>query len=189
MRVSGLREGTAAFRSFHFKPPDPVWAPSSALDEARKALRAFDPRLNLWWSTTRKRDDPERPGRWRVVEWMANQGNWSTCFYWEGENGEYRDPMPVQPIIDKLGRIAQNLAVVAQQAEEAEQKREHTRLKEWQEACRELHEDLSARHNGIRQTFGPGYIRRRRVKPTDTHDTNHQRWVKSHLKKYHGGEQ
>lgn len=189
MRITGLREGTAQWRSFHFQPPDPVWAPSSALAEARRALRSFDPRLNLWWSTTRKRDDLERPGRWRVVEWMPNQGNWATCFYWEGPGGEYRAPMPVQPIIDKLGTIAKSLALAAEEAEKGEKAREHQRLKDWQEACSEMHEDLSARHNGVRQTFGPGYIRRREVKQEDLHDTNHQRWVKSHLDKYHGAAQ
>jgi len=155
-------------------------------------LERFDSRLSLWWSPSRKawdyvRDCPaERPGRWRVVEWAPNQGNWLTCFYWEGENGEYRDPLPVEPILQRLGRASVPTAEAAKIAEDAAERREKERHGEFAEACNELHEDLSARHNGIRQTFGPGYIRRRRVKQSDLENTNHQRFLRDHAKKWSG---
>lgn len=179
-------------RSYRFIPRDPIWVAAGALDRARKRLSEFDARLSIWWSPNRhawdyKADAPaEIPGRWRVVEWLANLGNWQTVFFIEGPNGEYRDFEPVEAILQRLGRAIVPTDVAAQSAEEASQKREATRHREFAEACNELHEDLSARHSGIRQTFGPGYIRRRSVKQSDLRDTNHQRFLRQHKAKWSG---
>lgn len=190
MRVE-VQEG-AEKRSYLFIPPDPIWAAAGALQLARKRLQDFDPRLNIWWSPSRrawdyKRDAPaEMAGRWRIVEWMPNHGNWHTAFYWEGPNGEFRDFEPLEPILQRLGRALVPTDVASKLADEAEAERNATKRREFAEACNELHEDLSARHNGVRQTFAPGYIRRRNVKQSDLQDTNHQRFLRDHKKKWDG---
>lgn len=168
-----IREGGREWRSYHFRPADPIWAPTAALERARRRLKEFDPRLSIWWSSTRhawdyKNDCPaEIPGRWRVVEWLTRQGNWTTVFYLEGPSGEFRDFEPVEAILQRLGRAIVPTDEASRAADEAQVDRGRTKHREFAEACNELHEDLSARHNGIRQTFGPGYIRRRRVKQSD----------------------
>lgn len=98
------REGSAEEHSLRFCPPDPVWAPAESLEKARKALKAFDPRLNLWWSPMRHFNS-ELPGRWRVVEFLAGSGTWDTVFSWEGPEGQYRPPLPVEPIIAKIASM------------------------------------------------------------------------------------
>jgi hypothetical protein len=175
-------------RSFLFRPQDPIWAPSSALERARKALSDYDWRLGLWWSPMRALGrDEERPGRWRVVEWMPRHGNHHTVFYLEGPEGQFRDFEPVDAILARLRKAASvDTKTAAAQADQAAQDRELQRRTELAEANREFQEDHAARYHGVRQTFGPGYIRRRSVKRSDIADTNHQRFVREHLKKWDG---
>lgn len=179
-------------RSFSYRPADPLGVSSSALERARKRLTAFDWRLALWWGANRHAWNPdgslaEVPGRWCVMEWMPRHGHWHRCFYLEGPNGEYRDFEPVQAIIDRLGRASMlTTQEAAEKAERDTHKAKMQRANELIEANREFHEDFAARHHGIRQTFGPGYIRRRQVSRGDLQNTNHQRFVKAHQKKWDG---
>lgn len=87
------QEGSAGWRAFSDRPKDPVWSNRSLLERTRKALKAYDSYLDLWWSPTR-RFHSEIPGRWRIVCFMPNAHVWDTVQYWEGESGEYRDPSP-----------------------------------------------------------------------------------------------
>lgn len=173
-------EASAAWKSYNFHPPDPAWTPTVALETARRRLRAFDSRLSLWWSPMRRAaEDWDRPGRWRVVEWLPNQGNWTTAFYWEGPSGEYREPLPVEPIIQKLQSIQVSTVQADLQAEHATNAANATRKADFQAALREHFEDHFARDQGIRQTFAPGYIRRRQVKRSDIANTNFKRYLRS----------
>lgn len=160
-RTVSLREGTAQHRSFCFRPPDPVWASSTQLEEVRAGLAAFDPRVTLWWSSTHCCDDQVRPGRWRLVEWMPNHGNWSTICYWKGPQNQYREPGPLSAMTARLEKIARNMkelaAEVARDAERNEKKRKATLMTDLSEYNRDLFE----RQFGIKQTFGPGGIRSR----------------------------
>lgn len=178
-------------RSFSYRPADPIGVSSSALARARKRLSTLDWRLALWWGANRhawNQDGSvaEIPGRWCVMEWLPRHGHWHRLFYLEGPNGEYRDFEPLEPTLDRLGRAMVPTDVAAAKTEEAEQKRELQRRTELAEANREYHDDFAARHHGIRQTFGPGYIRRRQVSRSDLRETNHQRFVREHFKKWDG---
>lgn len=131
--------------------------------------------------------DAERPGRWRVAEWLPNHRHWHTIFYWESEGGGFRDFEPVEAILARLRRAASvDTKTAAAQTEAHSQERELQRKTELAAANKEFHEDHTARHHGIRQTFAPGYIRRRQVKRSDVQDTNHTRFTKQHLKKWGG---
>lgn len=187
MKLAAPTEGMAAYGSYRFCAPDPPWVPSAAIERVRRELRAFDERVGIWWSPMRRADsDPHRPGRWRVVEWLPRMGNWSTAFYWEGPDGEYRDFEPVGPIIAKLQRIAKPLDQQLGLCEASNETREERRKKEIREMVAEHHDDFFARTTGVRQTFGPGYIRRREVKRSDIARTNHLKAVEEHAKKWDG---
>jgi len=86
-------QGSAAWQSFTFRPQDPVWAPHALLERTRKALKAYDTYLDLWWSPMRQMHSG-LAGRWRIVAFMPKTSTWDTVLYWEGEGGTYRDPSP-----------------------------------------------------------------------------------------------
>lgn len=86
-------QGSAGWQSYSFLPPDPSWAPSGLIERTRKALKAYDSYLNLWWSPMRGMASG-LPGRWRIVCYMPRTSTWDTVLYWEGEGGSYRDPSP-----------------------------------------------------------------------------------------------
>jgi hypothetical protein len=91
--------GTLQEKSLSFRPPDPAWAPTAAVQRARAALKAYDPYLGLWWSPAARLNDPVRPGRWTVKEWMPSVCNWDTVLVWESPSGEYRDEFPVDQLV------------------------------------------------------------------------------------------
>ncbi len=181
-----LNEASAAHKSYHFRPQDPVWAPTGLLESVRKRLREFDSGISVWWSSTRRIDDPEVAGRWRVVQWMERLGNWTTVFYWEGESGAYLEPNATG-IINRLQRARRPLEDVDSEVDAHNKTHDQKRRKELADAQKEYADDLTARRYTSRQTFAPGYIRRRFVKPEDLMDTNHSRFVREHEKKWGGG--
>lgn len=186
MRVT-LKEGSAAERSYRFRAPDPPWVAASMIERARRALHEFDPRLSIWWSPTRGATwDPDTPGRWRIVEWMPRQANWTTVFYWEGPKGQYRAPEPIEPILLRLAAADVPMDVLDRSVEEEQERAGRKRKDELRDACREQAEDLGARKFGIRQTFGPGYIRRREVKASDLRETNFTKFVAEHRQRFSG---
>lgn len=185
MRIHLGNEASSTFRAFHFRPPDPVWAPKGHIEHVRKRLAEFDPCIGLWWSTTRHGEDEERPGRWRVVEWLQRRGEWTTACYWEGNEGQYLEPS-VGGIIAKLSRMRAPMDELAAECDEHAQKREKTRRSELREACAEHASDFAHRRDGVRQTFAPGYIRRRSVKQADLVNTNHNRFLEDFRKKWSG---
>lgn len=182
-----IPEGSAAHRSFHFRPQDPIWAPAGHLEAVRKRLARHDPYISVWWSPLRRMDTSELAGRWRVVEWMPRNGNWSTAFYWEGPNGEYLEPC-AEAIIRKLESIRVPANVAAQEVDATNERVTKKQRAELRAACEEDDREARARLLGIRQTFGPGYIRSRRaIRQGDKgNDTNHKRFVRRWLAE-HGG--
>lgn len=84
----------------------------------RRELRAYDPHCDIFWSKTRKMaSDGTRPGRWRVVRFGFGLNGWRTVFYWEGPNGEYREPFPVEPILVLLRKADEDLKLVQLRAD------------------------------------------------------------------------
>jgi hypothetical protein len=78
------------------RPPEPITLRHVA-KEAREKLREFDHRLDLWWDAKR--------GSFAIMEWMRKAGVWSHTLHWEGGGGEYRSPLPITPLLEKLKGI------------------------------------------------------------------------------------
>jgi len=179
-------EGGHLWRMSRWTPPDPVWVATGHVEAVRSALREYDPLLNLWWSPMRGASrTPDLPGRWRVVRWVPSQGNHTTVFFWEGEGGTYRGlDGSVTAMVDRLRRCDRPIedveAEINASTEEAEraQKRDQENFRE---DIKKHWEDYDARDHGVRQTFGPGYIRRRTVKHSDIEATNHKRAVNARV--------
>lgn len=69
-----------------------------------------------------RRMTSEIPGRWRVVRFSVNAGEWDTVFYWEGDNGEFLNEFPVETILARvqacdLTKQGKNLQEVADDIE------------------------------------------------------------------------
>lgn len=175
----------AAWRSYTFRPPDPVWVARSELRALQSALAKIEPDLDVWWSPARGRGGDPRRGRWRIVSWSPGSSNWLTVFYVEGPLGEYRPLSPMGPILRQVEKVAwtgrQSIAELEREVDEHNAKVKAARDSELEGAMREYLEDFGARHQGIRQTFAPGYIRRRSVAAKDLIETNHQRFLREHL--------
>ncbi len=172
--------GGAAWRSYHFKPSDPFWAPTRALKEVRRRLHAFDSDLNVWWSPMRG-SDTSQPGRWRIVQWMPRLMNWTTVFYWETESGGYRSVDPVSPVLRKLARIRCDMQELSRRVEEQNEARDRARRDELMNTCKDYFQDYAARMRGEKIVVGPGHIRSRgfmRGRQLGLSD-NHQRWLRS----------
>lgn len=171
-------EGGVAWRSYNFRPRDPVWAPSGALASLRRLLSERDWKLSIWWSPGRRGDDPKTPGRWRVVQWLASTSNWHTIFYWEGPRGEYRDIWPIEPIIQRIMQADRPLREAEEDAESSNYRMEAKRKAALKEDLKRYWEDYSARHGGRRQSFGSITRPRSWKKPEELLDTNHKRWMR-----------
>ena len=78
------------------RPPDPSHD-QDAVAAARARLLLEDDRLDIWWCDKRR--------LWKGMAFMRKAGTWSFVFYWQGPNGEYRRPLPVEPIMEKLRSI------------------------------------------------------------------------------------
>lgn len=78
-------------QSYRFRPTDPDIS-RETVARCRKALRDYDWRLDLWWGTHKR--------RWRIVQFGAVSGNWSTVTYWENADGSYRAPSPSEMLAE-----------------------------------------------------------------------------------------
>lgn len=87
------------WRSLHWRPKDPVWAPTEILERLRSRIKQYDPYYDVWWQPNNGMFDQERPGRWAVKHWSPNTGCWTTMFIWQTETGGYRDPDAIDAII------------------------------------------------------------------------------------------
>lgn len=178
-REVDITPGGLLERSFRYQPPDPVWIGAERMKRVRALLYAVDPYLNIFWQPVYPSRDPERRGRWRIVDFSKMAGQWRTTFYLLGPEGEYRDPEPCDWYIEKLrGMLRTNLKELVAKLDAENEARERKEEEEKDRGYREWTEDFTARDQGVRQTFGKGYIRRRRVKRSDLTDTNHRRWAK-----------
>lgn len=169
-----------AWRSYRFTPPDPYWIPKGTIEEVRRRIRRFDPWLNVWWSPMRGHLTG-CPGRWRIVQWLPRAVTWSTVFYWETSEGDYLPLRPVNQILTKLASARHDLVELGQRIEEENERRERIRGSEVRQVTREHFIDYAKRMLGLRQTFGPGPLRRRsflRGKGLLDPHSNHARWVR-----------
>jgi len=147
---------TTKAKQFEFRPPDPAWAPTAAVQRARKALKAYDPYLDLWWSPA-VRLGTEQPGRWCVKEWLPSTGAWDMVLVWEGPNGEYRDEFPTDVLVAKVAAkslkgvsFAAHLDKVESSNDTRDADAERIRLREgWREANHKAAYD-SKRKFGVR---------------------------------------
>lgn len=146
------------------EPPKPPIG-KSVPDEVARGLRAFDPHMAMLWC--------DRSKRWWVQSWMERAGFWCKDMPWQGDEGEYRDlPATADPIIAAIRTKLVDMSALGATSSERYRKldamfagtREAIQAKKRRmvnEAGAEYRKDLAARHYGIRQTFGPGYIRSR----------------------------
>lgn len=148
-----------------YQPDDPVWAPVEAVAQVRERLMATDPRLNVWWVHNWKKDDAKQPGRWAVVYFMQRARTWSVVYYWEGAGGEFR-PLSID-CADAMVNAVRSREIeadkLAKQCEDDNEKRGAARKQELFDNLAAEARDVYARTVGVRQTFGPGYIRSRRA--------------------------
>ena len=173
-------------RSRTWRPADPVWSPREALEKVRRAINAhFDGKLDVWWHDEWKPYDTRQPGRWAVMYWRDKAKEWSVVFYWETASGDFRniDLDCITAFLNMLeeadcSKAGRSLKERRNQIEGAQEIQKEKRVAENRKAGLEYAEDHTARDFGIRQTFGPGHIRRREVKPKDLVNTNHNRWKK-----------
>lgn len=161
--VLSSNELSSRFWGLRFCPPDPAWASKPLLERTRRALKAYDRHLNIWWCPNRglARGDEEMPGRWRVVRYGERAGGWKKWFYWEGPQGEYRHPFPVEPILEKVKAGEHNMRELAIAID---QRNDRIKERQREEAMREV-------HAGAREAYrfymnrkiisAPGYIRSR----------------------------
>lgn len=97
--------GSERERQLSFRPPDPADAPALALAEARAALKRYDPFLDLWWSPVIRMGDPTGLiGRWTIKCWQQHDGAWETVCIWEGPNGEFRNELPTDSLVEEVAK-------------------------------------------------------------------------------------
>lgn len=175
-------EGGHLWRMSHWCPADPEWCSLHEVRSVRLALKRHDALLNLWWEPARRRaQTPDIPGRWRVVRWMQTLGNHDTVFYWEGDNGSYRGlDGAATAMVNRLQMMEQKtMKELDRECEEHNAEVDRKRRAEHRENMERHWEDFNKRAYGVRQTFAPGYIRRREVKPQDLGNTNLDRYMRS----------
>lgn len=147
-------------QTFNFRPPDPSWVNSTEMEEVRKDLRNFDDLLAVWWSAHRKCLDPERPGRWRIMEWLlpchgAKQANvWSHVLYWEHDDGSFRQLRPLDPLFARLRRIKRPLKQLAEKLDGENNELRAASKREMQSLVQECDKKSVGRYQGIQHTFG-----------------------------------
>lgn len=91
--------GGELWRSLHWRPQDPVWAPHETLERLRARIKQYDAYYDVWWQSNNAVFDPERPGRWVIKHWSPNSGCWSTMLIWQTDTGGYRDPDAIDAMI------------------------------------------------------------------------------------------
>jgi hypothetical protein len=129
------------------------------LEACRRSLKAYDLDLDLWWSPVRK-PRCELPGRWRVVAWLPNTGNWDTVFYWEGEDGTYRDPSP-QALLNKVMQCdmwarGDNLAALSTRTDEANEKKDKAKERARLDGTFKDSMDFAESQSGIKRWYDMG---------------------------------
>jgi len=197
------REGSALARSYLFRPPDPTWASSKLMAEVRASLAAFDPYVTVWWSETRRlMSDEERPGRWRVMEWMPRLSNWAEVFTWETQDKRYLPPWPTSGITQRLlrGRVRMDLA--ARLADEHTARVMQAQQSEFRSNCEGYIQDIAERAVGSRATprsilhatsVTQDGLKRRRAAAIGgmfrekRELSNHEKYLIEHFKKQAGG--
>lgn len=122
---------TEAWRALHSCLKDPAWAPTTLLAATRKALKAHDTHLDVWWSSARE--------RWQIMHFMPRVNCWETIFYWQGHDGSYREPGPADSILRRLyamdvTRTGKDLKQVAKECDAARVKADETKK---ETVCRE----------------------------------------------------
>lgn len=194
------REGTAAGRSYRFRPPDPSWVSAKLMEEVRAELRASDPYITVWWSETRRcTTTPTTPGRFRVMEYLPRKGNWIEALTWENPDGSYRSPWPAAAIIRKLGSIRIRMDELARRVEFETEKRRNAIRAEFYDGMNQYAQDLAKRTVGSRATARSilhatsetaDGIRRRAAaqmgmlrEPSQAQLDNHARWLLEHFRK------
>lgn len=178
-RAVEIKPGGLLERSFRYQPADPTWIGPARMERVRELLVGVDGYLNIFWQPVYPSKDPEMPGRWRIVDFSKQAGIWRTVFYLLGPEGQYRDPEPAEWYLEKLrGMLRTNLKEVAAKIDEHNAKVDAAHEAELADGRKQWAEDFTERHEGVRQTFGPNYIRRRRVPRADALNSDHQRWVK-----------
>lgn len=159
--------GGELWRSLHWRPKDPVWAPHETLGRLRARLKAYDRYYDVWWQPNNGIFDPERPGRWAVKHWSPNSGNWVTMLIWQTESGGYRDPDAIDAIIAAAlsGDPAFNGKDFKEESDKAE---EHNRLldakrkQERRDRNWRVAHDLAAHQSGKRLSISVTDHRRKR---------------------------
>lgn len=149
-------------RRIGWQPADPIWAPSAALSRARRALKAYDPCLSLWWSTVR-RVGSEIPGRWRVVRFSFNTGEWDTVFYWEGDNGEFLNEFPTETLLARvqacdLSKQGKNLQEVADEIERHNDKLKARQRSEIAERAWKTAHEKAEHAAGMKRTYATAKV-------------------------------
>jgi hypothetical protein len=167
-------------RDRHWRPPNPSWASEETIARVRAALWRVDSRLDVWWYTAMHQHDREHPGRWAIMYWKQKANEWSVVFFWEGVGGSFRplSEEAVTPIKNALGACEEEANVAAKRCEEENRLRKEKDKAEFRESVFEYENDKRARNFGSRLISAPGYIRRRNVKPEDSQNSNHNKFLK-----------
>lgn len=143
-------------------PPEGLSVPRHVLE----ALRRMDARLDVQWCYLQQ--------KWKVCEWVGGQFNrWMLSFYWTGTNGEFRSIESAEPLLQKLYDIDfaklknSNWRGAIDGAMDSRRRQfVENRKRGIEDAGREHVKDMFERSEGVRQTFGPGPIRRRKWETT-----------------------
>ena len=162
MRKRVAPQSEAERRSVAWQPADPIWAPSAALARIRRALKAYDSYLSIWWSPMRRMAS-EVPGRWRVVRYSVNMGEWDTVFYWEGDNGELLNEFPVETILARvqacdLSKQGKNLQEVADEVERHNERLKETRKKQMSEQAWKTAHEQAEHASGLKRTYATAKV-------------------------------
>jgi len=151
----------ARYGRLGWHPPDPVGVSRTSIAKARARLAEYDALANLWWSPNHGHKTG-LPGRWRVVHWSSTAAAWVTVFYWEGPRGEFRDVLPIEPLLAKLRRAEDNhRSDVIRKMDEANATREFKRKLAFRRMLAEHDKDTHARLSGGKIVSAPGYVRPR----------------------------
>lgn len=172
------------------------------LTQVRAALKAFDPFISIWWSEHKRcQSHPDKPGRWRVMEWMPRLGNWVEVFTWETAGRGYASPWPVDPIIARLGRARVRMDEAAQKADIATQIAKAKETAEFHDGLNQWARDQAERMVGSRATprtilhatsMTQDGIRRRAAASAGMFRqgpqklSNHERFLLDHFKRQEG---
>lgn len=138
-------------------------------ESIQRELRYFDPRLRIAWS--------HKQNLFVIQQRSKLDGRWTPVLYWAGCDAKgrwvFRNlPGTAQPIIERLARMdVKKIAGATPEARdlyfsrlEGQRKAQaHQRTMEWAKLGAQYFPDFAARTGGVRQTFGPGPLRSRKM--------------------------